>query len=199
MLYQTGIVQGSGETHACNPDSYIKRGEVAAILTRMTDEAMRIEFSIDPVQISEADEPPALSGPTEEIDWYGASMRYRTDLFDLDDDAGIYPLTAKDGSVSIAWSIVRDLDGYRDAIDEILGYDAEGLVVQLLDIAGFDAFRTTHYDDMFGHISLVFIDFLNTEGDGPYGVRIECASEDSIMDTWTTDIQAMLETICVDT
>jgi len=45
-LYRAGIVQGFGAAHNCNPDSYIRRSEVAAILTRMMNETARISFSL---------------------------------------------------------------------------------------------------------------------------------------------------------
>ncbi len=45
-LYRAGILQGVDEKHNCNPDSYIKRSEVAAIITRMMNEDKRVTFSI---------------------------------------------------------------------------------------------------------------------------------------------------------
>jgi len=45
-LYRAGIVQGVDAAHNCNPDSNIKRSEVAAILTTMMKDDARIEFSI---------------------------------------------------------------------------------------------------------------------------------------------------------
>ncbi|MCL2766515.1 MAG: S-layer homology domain-containing protein [Peptococcaceae bacterium] len=45
-LYRAGIVQGVDAAHNCNPDSNIKRSEVAAILTRMMDADKRISFSM---------------------------------------------------------------------------------------------------------------------------------------------------------
>ena len=45
-LYRAGIVQGIDAAHNCNPDSNIKRSEVAAILTRMMNDEARIEFGI---------------------------------------------------------------------------------------------------------------------------------------------------------
>ena len=45
-LYRAGIVQGVDDGHNCNPDSNIRRSEVAAILTRMMDEDARVKFSI---------------------------------------------------------------------------------------------------------------------------------------------------------
>lgn len=43
-LYRAGIVQGIDSAHSCNPESYIKRSEVAAILTRMMSVDSRISF-----------------------------------------------------------------------------------------------------------------------------------------------------------
>ena len=45
-LYRAGIVQGSDTQHNCNPDSNIKRSEVAAILTRMMNAGDRLSFSL---------------------------------------------------------------------------------------------------------------------------------------------------------
>ena len=45
-LYRAGILQGVDEKHNCNPDSNIKRSEVAAIITRMMNEDKRVKFSI---------------------------------------------------------------------------------------------------------------------------------------------------------
>ena len=44
-LYRAGIVQGSDEAHACYPYHYIRRSEVAAILTRMMDVSARLYFT----------------------------------------------------------------------------------------------------------------------------------------------------------
>ena len=46
-LYRAGIVQGTGADHRCEPDSGIRRCEVAAILTRMTDSSSRIGFTMN--------------------------------------------------------------------------------------------------------------------------------------------------------
>jgi len=45
-LYRAGIVQGVDAAHNCNPNSEIKRSEVAAILTRMMNPDERISFKI---------------------------------------------------------------------------------------------------------------------------------------------------------
>ena len=46
-LYRAGILQGSdAETHACNPDSNIRRSEVSAILARILDSDRRIRFDM---------------------------------------------------------------------------------------------------------------------------------------------------------
>ena len=45
-LYRAGIVQGVDAAHNCNPDSNIRRSEVAAIINRMTDSEARIEFGM---------------------------------------------------------------------------------------------------------------------------------------------------------
>ena len=45
-LYRAGILQGVDAAHNCNPGSYIKRSEVAAILTRMMDSGARVSFSM---------------------------------------------------------------------------------------------------------------------------------------------------------
>ena len=45
-LYRAGILQGVDEAHNCDPLSYIKRSEVAAILTRMMSADKRIKFNM---------------------------------------------------------------------------------------------------------------------------------------------------------
>lgn len=44
-LYRAGILAGSDEAHNCNPDSNIKRSEVAAIVARMMDSTKRVLFT----------------------------------------------------------------------------------------------------------------------------------------------------------
>ncbi len=44
-LYRAGVVQGSDDMHTCYPYNYIRRSEVAAILTRMTDPSARLRFT----------------------------------------------------------------------------------------------------------------------------------------------------------
>ncbi len=47
-LYRAGIVQGSDtQTHIFRPDEYVTRAEVAATLTRLTDPAARLRFSMN--------------------------------------------------------------------------------------------------------------------------------------------------------
>ena len=48
-LYKAGIVQGVDAAHNCNPASFIKRSEVAAIVVRMTDSTRCITFNLDKV------------------------------------------------------------------------------------------------------------------------------------------------------
>lgn len=45
-LYRAGILEGVDGSHAYNPDSTIKRAEVAAIVTRMADAGKRIAFTM---------------------------------------------------------------------------------------------------------------------------------------------------------
>ena len=59
LLYRAGVVQGSDSIHSCNPESLIKRSEVAAILTRMTEPSARLSFDMS----EDYDE-------YEENDWY---------------------------------------------------------------------------------------------------------------------------------
>ncbi|MBQ3379393.1 MAG: S-layer homology domain-containing protein [Clostridia bacterium] len=46
MMYRAGIVQGVDQNFNCSPDSYIRRSDVAAILSRMMDVDRRKSFSI---------------------------------------------------------------------------------------------------------------------------------------------------------
>ncbi len=43
MLYRAGITIGSDARGTFNPDKFIKRSEVAAIVTRMVDDSLRIK------------------------------------------------------------------------------------------------------------------------------------------------------------
>jgi len=45
-LYRAGIVRGQDANGTCAPESYVKRSEVAAILTRMMDESKRVSFTL---------------------------------------------------------------------------------------------------------------------------------------------------------
>jgi hypothetical protein len=45
-LYRAGIVQGVDDAHNCDPNSNIKRSEVATILTRMMNKDARKSFSM---------------------------------------------------------------------------------------------------------------------------------------------------------
>ena len=47
LLYEAGILTGSGEDHAFNPDANITRAEAAAIITRMADPSLRQSFTLD--------------------------------------------------------------------------------------------------------------------------------------------------------
>lgn len=56
-LYRAGILQGNDDEHNCNPYASIRRSEVAAILTRMMDADMRIEFTLgEPDEAEEEEE-----------------------------------------------------------------------------------------------------------------------------------------------
>jgi len=45
-LYRSGIIQGVDDARNCNPNAFIKRSEVAAIITRMMNEDARVKFKI---------------------------------------------------------------------------------------------------------------------------------------------------------
>ncbi len=61
-LYRAGIVQGTDEgSRLCQPDAWVTRAEIAATLTRMTDPAARIRFSMS----SEDESVPAEADPDE--------------------------------------------------------------------------------------------------------------------------------------
>ncbi len=47
LLYEAGILTGSGEDHAFSPDANITRAEAAAIITRMADPSLRQSFTLD--------------------------------------------------------------------------------------------------------------------------------------------------------
>ena len=47
LLYEAGILTGSGDDHAFHPDDSITRAEAAAIVTRMADPSLRVSFDLD--------------------------------------------------------------------------------------------------------------------------------------------------------
>ena len=52
-LYRAGIVQGVDAAGNCSPNSFIKRSEVATILTRMMNESRRIVSNVERLTITE--------------------------------------------------------------------------------------------------------------------------------------------------
>ena len=56
-LYRAGIIQGIDGTHSCNPYDYIRRSEVAAILTRMMNPSERVYFTTVWENVPQAAEP----------------------------------------------------------------------------------------------------------------------------------------------
>ncbi|NLZ37173.1 MAG: S-layer homology domain-containing protein [Clostridiales bacterium] len=70
-LYRAGIVQGvDAITHAADPDSNIRRSEVAAILTRMMDAGARIRFDIESSELRITAQPESAKG------FYGAQVSF---------------------------------------------------------------------------------------------------------------------------
>lgn len=45
-LYRAGVVNGSGDTHVFNPDTNIRRSEVAAMVTRLVDPSLRQKLTL---------------------------------------------------------------------------------------------------------------------------------------------------------
>ncbi len=73
-LYRAGILQGVDDKHNCNPESNIKRSEVAAILTRMMNPNERLSFQIGEVIVEKPKELKILTQPVGksiEKDKYG--------------------------------------------------------------------------------------------------------------------------------
>lgn len=74
-LYRAGVVGGSGENHAFNPDAPISRAEVAAMAARMADSSLRLDLTIPgPTSGSNANVPSSGS-QTRTVDplWKGKS------------------------------------------------------------------------------------------------------------------------------
>ena len=122
-LYRAGIVQGTDErSRLCQPDAWVTRAEIAATLTRMTDPAARIRFSMssedesvpaeaDPDETPEPEIPPEEpNGPEAPEDGAGLSVSRRE----------------RDWSeLTLAWSAVYDGRFGEGASDAVLLTDAQ--------------------------------------------------------------------------
>ena len=92
MLYRAGILQGSdAETHACNPETGIRRSEVSAIIARILDSDRRIKFDmvIDiPFEMADAPVdayPKYASGQAVfAVEARGNDVKYDWQAFDLE-------------------------------------------------------------------------------------------------------------------
>ena len=89
-LYRAGILQGVDAQHNCNPASNIRRGEVAAILTRMMYASQRISFSMAGGELKVAVTPDSYAGAsntmTFEAKATGGKAPYDFQWFWRDDD-----------------------------------------------------------------------------------------------------------------
>ncbi len=91
-LYRAGILQGSdAETHACNPETGIRRSEVSAIIARILDSDRRIKFDmvIDiPFEMADAPVdayPKDASGQAVfAVEARGNDVKYDWQVFDLE-------------------------------------------------------------------------------------------------------------------
>ena len=100
-LYRAGIVQGD-EWHNCNPYNYIRRSEVAAILTRIIDPTSRLHFTT------------AWDGYEESYDgggWESGEEKYwiYVDFFDRD-DLSVYTEATTLGMILMDYGITLEAD-----------------------------------------------------------------------------------------
>ena len=122
-LYRAGVVQGvNEETHLCQPDAWVTRAEIAATLTRLTDPAVRIRFSMPQEYGSEPDpadpdRPPEPQSFPEDPDAQGSP-----------DEGAELSVPARErnwSELTLAWSAVYDGRFGDGASDEVLLTDAE--------------------------------------------------------------------------
>ena len=66
-LYRAGVIQGTdADSHLCEPDVWVTRAEIAATMTRLTDPAARLVFSIQTDEPSQTEEPAEVDPAREE-------------------------------------------------------------------------------------------------------------------------------------
>ena len=104
-MYRAGIVQGVDANFSCSPDSNIKRSEVSAILSRMTDPDKRKSFFV-----------PAPKAPASPDFDYAAAMALNDYLATATLPGGLKPGYSPEGVYDIY--AVSDVD--RDGRNELL-------------------------------------------------------------------------------
>ncbi|NLA87132.1 MAG: hypothetical protein GX847_07620, partial [Clostridiales bacterium] len=72
-LYRAGILNGSGDAHAFNPNDNITRAEIAAIGARMVNSGSRVLFSISPKELTATEIAEKCSSAVFYIELYDSS------------------------------------------------------------------------------------------------------------------------------
>lgn len=118
-LYRAGILQGSDPiTHSCNPDTNIRRSEVAAIISRITNADKRITFTMknagefafeiekQPISVY-AD---TLSGTaTFSLTAGGEQVKYDWQMFSTEDGEWV-SIGCKDDTLNVDYSLEAESD-----------------------------------------------------------------------------------------
>ncbi|MBR2742779.1 MAG: S-layer homology domain-containing protein [Clostridia bacterium] len=126
MMYRAGIVQGVDANFNCSPDSNIKRSEVAAILSRMTDPNMRKDFTV-----------PAPKAPASPDFDYAAAMAVNEYLATATLPGGLKPGYTFEGVYDIYAVYDVDRDGQKELLFSIYNAPVAGQItaVYKLDTA----------------------------------------------------------------
>ncbi|MBE6726511.1 MAG: hypothetical protein E7576_15185 [Ruminococcaceae bacterium] len=132
-LYRAGIVQGIDEWHTCNPYDYIKRSEVAAILTRIIDSSSRLRFST------------AWDWDTESSDggwdWDSGVQKYWivVDFWDREDltvytEATTLGMILLDNGITLESDEIPSVDLWNDWLDEDMTITVDRVVTDYENI-----------------------------------------------------------------
>ena len=124
-------------------------------------------------------------------------VTYPDDLFEVDKNAILETLVAKDGSVKIALVAQispQDREGNEKFLDSYA--DNKEYTSKEIEIAGYYARMITYYDSIFGYNTYVYVDFGEPLGDSSfYGIRFCISSNDSMEACLDDRVMAIVESL----